>query len=75
MEQEKPSYYAIIPAHVRYDPRLKANEKLLFGEITALANKNGICYANNNYFANLYDVSITSISIWIKNLCDCGYIN
>lgn len=41
---EQPNYYAIIPACVRY-AKIKANAKLLYGEITALANKTGECYA------------------------------
>lgn len=72
---DNPNYYSIIPANVRYDKRLKANEKLLYSEITALTNKDGVCWATNNYFANLYDVSIVSVSTWIKNLIDCGYIS
>ena len=59
------SYYAIIPANVRYDKDLPANAKLLYGEITALCNEKGICWATNDYFAKLYDVSKTSISKWI----------
>lgn len=72
--KEKPNYYAIIPATVRYDTRLKANEKLLYGEITALTEKTGECWASNSYFANLYSVSPSAISKWIKNLSDCNYI-
>lgn len=71
---EKPSYYAIIPASVRYDNRLRANEKLLYGEITALTNKEGYCWASNNYFAELYGKSAQAISKWIKDLADAGYI-
>lgn len=71
---ETPNYYSILPANVRYDSRLKANEKLLYSEITALSNKSGSCYASNKYFAELYNVSNTSISLWIKNLKDCKYI-
>ena len=72
--EEKPSYYSILTANVRYDKRLKANEKLLFSEITALSNKYGYCTATNGYFSNLYEVSKTSISIWINNLKRCGYL-
>ena len=66
--ENKKNYYAIIPAPVRYCKKLKANEKLMFGELTALANEKGFCYASNDYFANLYDVSKTSVSKWISNL-------
>ena len=38
-QKEQPNYYAIIPATVRYDTNLKYAKKLLYGEITALANK------------------------------------
>lgn len=73
--EEKPNYYAIIPAEVRYDKQLKPNEKLLYGEITSLATKTGECWASNNYFADLYEVEPETISRWIKDLKDRGYIN
>lgn len=68
------SYFAIIPADVRYDKKLTANAKLLYGEITALANEKGYCWAGDRYFAELYDVSKTTIQSWIKALTDNGYI-
>ena len=74
MDKEFPSYYSIIPATVRYDHNLKANEKLMYGEITALSSKNGYCWAENRYFAELYDVHKITISKWLKNLEDNGYI-
>lgn len=73
MDRE-PAYYAIIPANVRYDKALTPNAKLLYAEITALANKNGYCWATNSYFAELYGVSIPSIKRWIKSLSDKNYI-
>ena len=73
-EENKINYYAIIPATVRYDNELKPAEKLLYGEVTALANKNGYCYAQNRYFANLYNVSIETVSRWISHLQKLGYI-
>ncbi|QDP54259.1 MAG: hypothetical protein Unbinned5434contig1000_6 [Prokaryotic dsDNA virus sp.] len=66
--ENKKNYFAIIPAPVRYSKKLKANEKLMFGELTALTNEKGFCYASNDYFANLYGVSKTSVSKWISNL-------
>ena len=71
---ETPNYYAVIPAVVRYDKRLKDKAKLLYGEITSLSNKDGYCWATNGYFANLYEVSNTTISSLIKNLVEQGYI-
>lgn len=73
-EENKVSYYAIIPATVRYSKMLKANEKLLYGEITSLSNKNGYCYAQNRYFADLYNVSIETVSRWLSNLQKSGFI-
>lgn len=71
---ERPAYYAIIPASVRYDKRVTPNAKLLYGEITALCNERGYCWASNEYFANLYCVSKTSISSWIAQLAKSKYI-
>lgn len=72
---ENPNYYSILPANVRYDDRLKANEKLLYSEITALANLHGYCYASNSYFAKLYGVKKDTVSGWINKLCKFGYIS
>jgi DNA-binding transcriptional regulator YhcF (GntR family) len=69
----KPSYYAIIPANVRYS-NLKPNTKLLYGEITALASKEGYCFASNRYFADLYDVTKNTISSWISDLHKAGFV-
>ncbi|WP_164545993.1 conserved phage C-terminal domain-containing protein [Latilactobacillus curvatus] len=73
--KEEPNYYAIIPANVRYDKRLIQGAKLLYGEITALSNQKGYCWASNNYFMKLYEVSRFTIQAWLKSLEDCGYIN
>lgn len=73
MSEENPSYFAIIPANVRYAD-ITPNAKLLYGEITALCNKNGYCFATNSYFAELYGVSKVSISKWISELIDNYFI-
>lgn len=71
---KEPGYYAVIPATVRYDDRLQPNAKLLYGEITALCNKEGYCFATNSYFSKLYGVAITTISEWIQRLELSGHI-
>ena len=68
------NYYAIIPANVRYDKRLKPLARLLYGEITALCNEKGYCWASNSYFAELYEVNNKTISRAVQQLEECGHI-
>lgn len=75
MAEVHKSYYAIIPANIRHDSSITPNAKLLYGEITALCNEKGYCWANNEYFASLYGVSKVSISKWIRQLVEKGYID
>jgi uncharacterized phage protein (TIGR02220 family) len=72
--KENPNYYGILPAFVRYSKEVCSSSKLLYTELTALSNKEGYCYANNGYFAELYGVSEKSISNWIKELVTAGFI-
>lgn len=72
MEREKPSYYAIIPADIRYNQDLPPNAKLLYGEITCLCNERGYCWAKNKYFADLYEVNPSTVSRWIGKLVAIG---
>ena len=72
--KDKKNYYAIIPANVRYDKRLSPLTRLIYGEITALSNEKGYCFATNAYFANLYSMSNVSISRCISELKEHNYI-
>lgn len=72
--ENKPNFYAIIPANVRYDKDLSPNAKLLYGEITSLCNEKGYCWANNNYFMELYGLSERSIQGLLKQLNEKEYI-
>ena len=72
--KEKPNYYAILPAEVRYSQALIPNAKLLYAEITALCNMNGKCTASTEYFCRLYEVSKVSVQKWLKNLEDNNHI-
>lgn len=73
-EEIKSNYYAIIPAVVRYDNELTDKAKLLYGEITCLSNKEGYCFATNNYFAKLYSCTTRAIQKTISKLQERGYI-
>tara|TARA_R110000744_G_scaffold71745_2_gene144625 strand:+ start:673 stop:1326 length:654 start_codon:yes stop_codon:yes gene_type:complete len=72
--KERPNYYAILTAQVRYDNRLKPNVKLLYAELTALCNMNQECFASNKYFSDLYNKSKGTISGWISDLVKYQYI-
>ena len=71
---EKPSFYAVLPAYVRYEKRLKPAERLLFAEISALTNKFGYCTASNGYFADLYETRKETVSKWISHLSELGFL-
>lgn len=71
---EKPAYYSVMPASIRYDERLKPSEKIFYSEITALASKDGNCWASNTYFSNLYHVNKATVSRWVSHLKKYGYI-
>ena len=70
---EHPSYWAVIPAKVRYSD-LKPSAKLLYGEITCLQNKTGYCFATNRYFSELYGVTKNTVSSWVSQLEKKGFI-
>ena len=74
MKMEKPNYFGILPANVRYDKNLKPMEKILYTEISSLTNKDGYCYATNSYFSKLYEVHKNTVGAWINNLEKQGYI-
>ena len=72
---EAPGYWAVIPATVRYDDRIPANAKLLYGEITALCDRKGFCWAKNEYFAALFGWSADTVTRLIRKLRDAGYLD
>lgn len=72
--ESQPGYYSITPAEVRYSKKLVPNAKLLYGEITALCNKDGFCWATNQYFAELYKVDGGTISRWVSQLVSAGFV-
>ena len=73
-EAAPPSFYAIIPASVRYCKELPSSAKLLFGEIVALTSVKGFCFAQNRYFQDLYDADERTVRRWLAALSSAGFI-
>lgn len=70
----KPGYWAVLPARVRYDEELRPNAKLIYAEITALADSTGFCWATNKYLSELFGLSKKTVSDLIGTLEKKGYI-
>ena len=76
-----PSFYAVIPANVRY-ANIPANAKLLFAEISALCSREGCCWASDSYLSEFFagssaetgNVSTRTIRRWIQCLVDGGFL-
>lgn len=73
-EIDKIGYYAVIPSPVLFNENLKPNEKLLYAVITVLANKEGYCFASNNYLADLFNSKPHTISNWISHLSKLNFV-
>ena len=73
-EIQRIGYYAVIPATVLFNERLKPNEKLLYALITALSNKEGYCYASNKYLGEKLGVDPVTVSRWITDLRRNNYV-
>lgn len=74
-EKRKPSYWAVLPACVRYDASLPPNAKLLYAEISALCDDVGYCFASNDYFAGNFELNAKSIQRLLKTLVERRYIS
>ena len=76
MEKGIGSYiYSLIPISILRDNRLTSLEKLLLIQIISLCKQKGYCWATNKYFAELNNVSRTTISKSVNNIAASNYIN
>lgn len=73
-DNQRIGYYAVIPATVLFNERLKPNEKLLYALITALSNKEGYCYASNKYLGEKLGVDPVTVSRWLTDLRRNHYV-
>lgn len=74
MAECKPGYWAVLPADVRYDDKLRPNAKLIYAEITALQGKDGYCFASNDTLGKWYGLTRKTISELVAQLRELGYI-
>lgn len=67
-------YYAVIPGNVLDDPDLSAQEKIMYAEVSALANRKGFCWASNDFFGEKFGASKRTVARWVAQLKEKGYI-
>ena len=75
MDALRSSYFVIIPQTLRNDDSLSLNAKLLYGDIVALANDKGYCFASNAALADRLRLTERSISRLLAALEERGYIH
>ena len=73
-ELERPGFWAVLPAAVRYDQDLPPMARLLYAEISALSDQRGYCFAPNEYFLKLYGMADRTLQRQLKSLETGGYI-
>lgn len=74
---EKPrvaGYYCVVPHYILEDPKISSTAKLIYGEISSLANKFGYCYATNKHFCKLLGLKTNTIQKAIVQLKEAKYI-
>ena len=69
------SYIGYIPKPIRHHQDLSPRDKLLYCEITACLDDNGICIKNNIYFAHVTGCTKSTISASMTKLRELGFIN
>lgn len=74
LNTERPGFWAVLPALVRYDGQLPSTAKLLYAEISALTDQRGYCYAPNSYFMQLYGISERTLQDHLRALKARGFI-
>lgn len=74
IDDQKPNFFSITPAPVRYNNKLQPMARIIYGEITALSNKYGYCSAKNTYFARVFELSIRQVTFLLSQIEKYNYI-
>jgi len=67
-------YYIIVTHSVYADSTLPDGAKLLYGLILSLSQKDGFCYADNEYLATTLNKDTRTIQLYLSKLKDKRYI-
>ncbi|MCR5137772.1 MAG: helix-turn-helix domain-containing protein, partial [Oscillospiraceae bacterium] len=73
-EIEKFAYWAVIPGEVMRSEKLSDCEKLLYAEVSTLAQGTGYCFAGNDYIAEQMNKSERTIARGLSKLSEMGFI-
>lgn len=68
------SYWAVLPANIRYHKELTQTAKLLYAEVSALAQSDGYCWATDAYLAETLNCSIATVTRSLRKLRKLGFI-
>ena len=71
----KKKLFTVIPVEILEDKSLKANEKILMGEIVTMQHNTGEFRATNQYVGDILSVSSSRASSIINDLRKRGYIH
>jgi hypothetical protein len=71
--ENQANYYMVIPAKV-WNSKINPQAILLYGHISVLSNKNGYCWATNNYFEKALGISEATVTRCLASLETIGVI-
>lgn len=71
----KSAYYCIIPKTILHHPKLKPNSKLIYAEIMATLQDDGVCTKRNIHFSKVLNISKDTASRSISELKTYGFIH
>lgn len=67
--------FIIIPPHIRALKDITPIEKMVFGAINGLTQKEGYCYASNSWLADIIGITEDRVSKHISKLAKKGYLS
>ena len=70
----KSAFYGLLPRIIRHNKNLKPNSKVLYSEITATLDEDGVCTKTNSYFQNVLGIGKSAISNCLTELREQGFI-